>query len=199
LEVDMQRKTLPVAVLVAFCALLCGCTGKHEIVSAGLAGYTLKEWVEFSPPRPPQNPLEVSVLKAASTRRTVAGRDADIYFVVEEPPALYVAVVGKTANPYRFAEKDVTRYRVIGGKIAAKAPKKSEIFPDVEFERAVLRAASMAGGDDTVLLYDDTIHPVSLYSELAGKCAVKVSVFDAGVTGGKPLATKIVNRCFRER
>jgi hypothetical protein len=192
----MERKTLRVAVLVIAGAILSGCKG--EIFSAGLASYSLKYWGEFSPPRSPQNPLEVSVVKVALTRRNMAWKDADIYFVAGEPPALYVAVVGKTANPYRFAEKEVTRYRVIDGKIAAKAPKTMEIFPDLEFERAVLRAATMAGGDDTVLLYDDSIHPVSLHSEQAGSCAVKVLVFDTGVTGGKPMATKMVNRCFQD-
>jgi hypothetical protein len=193
----MERKTLPVAVLAVF-ATLSGCTVKQELTGEGLSAYVLKEWVEFSPARPPQNPQEVSVVKAALTRNNLAWKNADIYFVAAEAPALYVTVVGKTANPYRFAEKDVTRYRIIDGKIEAKAPQKKEIFPDLEFERAVLRAATMAGGDDTVLLYDDSIHPVSLYSERAGRCAVKVRVFDTGVTGGEPLATKVVNRCFRE-
>jgi hypothetical protein len=187
-------KLTALAVLALSCQTLSGCSGSLLGLEGRQGG-----WIVSSPPRGPQDYLEDAVIKAALTGEKNSWKDSDIYPVTCDKVACYIAVIGKTPEADRFAEKQVVRYRIKGGKIAAKTGETYEIFPDVEFERAVLLTAVRTRGDDPVTLYDDKDHSVALAGRLIGECTVEVSVFEADLAGnGQPIAVKKVTGCFQD-
>src|SRR5690348_14283810 len=112
-------------------------------------------WTVYSPPRQPESPLEVAVLETSKTRGQQSVGTSTVNFVIEDSSASYVYVVDSLEGADRYAEREVTRFRLVDGKIAAKTGKTTEIFPDAAFERAVLEIASRAAEENVMMNYRD--------------------------------------------
>ena len=185
------------AVAASLClAALSGCSGA-ALVAMGVPRNNV--WSVLAEARAPEGPVEEAVVQAALTRQNVAVEDSDCFFIYADRSGQFVDVVEHPVDNSRMALKSVTRYRVGDGKIAAHTEPVVEIFPDVEFERAVLRCAAMARGANSVLLYDDDIQPVSMASRPLGICAAEVRIYEGNKEGRKPMAKRIVNFCFNKR
>lgn len=181
-------------VVVVLCALaLAGCS----VNVASIKAQSQNDWDIHPQPQPPENEVEQAVVVAAQTRRDVPVESSDCVYIFEDRVAQYVDVVERTSDADPFVPRGVTRYRVVGDKIAAHTETSMEVFPSVDFERTALRSASMAGGTDSVILYDSDVCPSVLASRRLGRCAAEVRIFKKDESGGTPVAKKIINLCYR--
>jgi len=175
-------------------ATLSGCAENFKLVQFGIT--TIENgWYIMPIPRGPRTPVEEAVIKVAGTRRNAQVDNVDVLLIVSDGVMRYVDAVEKSEDPDWFVEKTITRYIVVDGKIAAKGETQSEIFPSVEFERAVLRDATLARSMMPVLSYDDGLRSVTMSSRPDTICSAKVRIFETGQADRTPKAVKLVNFC----
>ncbi|MBJ6725528.1 hypothetical protein [Geomesophilobacter sediminis] len=193
----LTSRTLLIALSMA---LLSGCAGNFQLIGYGpnyhwRADGGDRGWKVYQEPREPRTPVEEAVVEVAQSSQTKDLGKEEIVFIMKDRAFRYVYLVEKTQDEGWLSDKNVTRYVVAGDKIAAMSERAQEPMGDADFERAVLIDASMVKSMDTVLIYSDKVHPVSMSSAPIGSCAAEVRIFPEGVVGGKPVATKIVNYC----
>ena len=193
-----QRSFPMLFCLLFFPFMLAGCLGEYRLVSFGIEGRgSVSQWPTYSPPRDAEQPLEVAVLEAAEGYRTVPFGDFDVMFVDQQKGAKIVAVVERLKEGCDFFdERHVTRYKIVGGKIAAQSPVTVEMFPDLQFERACIISARKAKSPDPVMLYESEAKSLTLAGRLVGNCLAVVKIYESGDKTREPLAEKRVPLCY---
>jgi len=194
----IPSKFLYTAVLLLCLFSLSGCSGNFQLVKHG-DNVVKAGWHEFIPYEP-ENAIERAVIETATTGVKSDIDDCEVYLIYQEMNARYVEVVGKIgdSDPWSVA-RPITRYRVLGEKIAGNTDMTYEIFPNTDFEKTVVDVAFKANSPDPVVLYLHNEHPMTMSSKPMGNCAAEVSIF-SGLTPGKaPIAKKIIRFCFSGR
>ncbi|MBJ6750005.1 hypothetical protein [Geomonas anaerohicana] len=175
-------------------AVLAGCFEHLDI--GGLGKYGAARWVRYRPAREAQQPQEKSVLDAARDYCTIAAEGVDVMYVKSDAGCQQVAVVERVRDGSDWsAPRRVVRYWVEKGKIAGMCSETVEVFPDIQFERAVITTAQKAGTLDPVTLYDGGDLQVSMSSRRLDGCTVLVMIYDKDFSSREPLAVKVVNFC----
>ncbi|GFO55378.1 hypothetical protein GMSM_23850 [Geomonas sp. Red276] len=191
IRVSIQAIMMMLALLIS----LTGCAGNWRLVSfqPGLGGGG--GWHVYTQLEEPEDATEQAAVQVAADRKSREVGNAEVMFIMQDRWFSYVYAVEKGEDGNWLGIRTFTRFVVAGGKIAARSDRTREFLVDADFERAVLRDASMAGGIDSVLIYYDILHPVSMSSRPLSPCAAEVRIFQEGETGGRPMARKVVNYC----
>lgn len=163
---------------------------EYEVRSEGGGG-----WHIYREGRQPADPVEEAVVQVAQTRQPQKVPNADVIFILRDRIFNFVYVVERDGDFDWLSKKTYTRYVVADSKIVAKSDRLNEFLGDANLERAVLIDAYKAGEMDSVLIYEDQKHPMSISSRPIGPCAAEVRVFPPNQVGGVPLARKIVSYC----
>jgi hypothetical protein len=187
-------------VTLVFClATLNGCFGG---VPFGPAANEAK-WHQYVTPRPPENPIENTVVQVAKTKKDIKTADSEILFIVNDSskakPVQLVDVVSNTESEDQFPERTVTRYRIIDGMIAAMSDPTTEFYVNADLERAILRAISISKASDRVVIYNDGTRSMPIVAYSVDQCTADVKIYEDASTGGVgriPKAEKRVVFCF---
>jgi len=191
-----ERPAIFLLCLALAAAILAGCSSKVTLISFGAEKRDFEQWVNYSPPRGAEQPLETSVLEAARDHFSISEGGYDILYVASDAGTQVVAVVEQLQEGADLlAQRQVVRYRVADGKIAGKSSAALEVFPDVQFERAVILTARKAGSLNPVTLYEGDQLSVSMASRVLNRCAAVVKIYDREFSSSTPLAEKVVNFC----
>lgn len=183
-----------IAVLVIV-SVLPGCG--ISLISYGSLGEGYGAWTEYKVHQSPASKEEDAIVQAALTKAPVPVGESTAFYLMTLAPYEYVALVGKAPDEEagRYAEKPVTRYRVLGKRIVARMDTAMEVFPDLEFEKGILLTAAKAKTVDRVLLYRDGVNSVTMNGTPLGDCAASVAIYGSDQTGGDPLFKKYINVC----
>ncbi|MBU5613604.1 hypothetical protein [Geomonas azotofigens] len=177
-------------------ALLAGCPENFTLISRGIEGRSPCEWVKFTPPKDPDKPQEIAALEAAQGLCTISRDGVDAMYVNSDAGCQLVAVVEQAHEGADWlTPRRVVRYRVEGGKIVARTVPSVEVFPDVQFERAVILTAHKANSLDPVTLYEGGKLRVSMTARPLSRCSATVRIFDQDLNDRRPVAEKVVDFC----
>lgn len=193
---------LAAATLLALAVVLAGtsgCSDHWQLFGYG-PEYNLRSeggggWHIYREGRPPADAVEETVVRVAQSRQPQQVPGADVIFILRDRIFNFVYVVEKDGDLEWLRKKSYTRYVVADSKIVAKSDRLHEFLGDANLERAVLIDAYKAGDMDSVLIYEDAKHPMSISSRPLGPCTADVRVFPPNQVGGVPLAHKIVSYC----
>jgi hypothetical protein len=203
MNVKMPGSTTATAgcIAIAICLLsLGGCFGDYKLVSLEPSTY-VSGWHQYEIPRPPNNPVEVAVVRVAQSHTNAEKDGSDLFFIVndytKEKSVQIVDVVGKSSDTSPFPERNVTRYRVIDNRISAMSEPASEFYVNADFERAILKAVAKTWSPDRVVMYSYGDRSVAIMSDAVNNCTADVKVYDMSLKGNAPLAQKRVAFCFK--